>query len=49
VLQGSLLFVAVIVYAVTVRRSQASDIEAAARAAVGRGAPPTAAPAGIPS
>ena len=33
ILQGSLLFVAVIVYAVTVRRNQAKDIEAAARAA----------------
>ena len=33
ILQGSLLFVAVIVYAVTVRRNQSKDIEAAAKAA----------------
>lgn len=33
ILQGSLLFVAVIVYAVAVRRNQAKDMEAAARAA----------------
>jgi general nucleoside transport system permease protein len=40
ILQGSLLFVAVCVYAVTVRRNQARDIESAARAAAASHAPP---------
>ena len=40
ILQGSLLFMAVIVYAVAVRRNQAKDMEAAARAAVAKTASP---------
>lgn len=42
ILQGSLLFVAVIVYAVTVRRNQAKDLEAAARTAAAHASTPSA-------
>ncbi len=48
ILQGSLLFVAVIVYAVAVRRNQAKDMEAAARAASHK-PPASAGPTGATS